>query len=116
MHSLIVHKITVITHFGLITVATGASFVYIKPLNCEDVLQDGWTDVCHRPMSLCQICRNLRIALIGLLPSASTVDMVEFAVHTLSTTKPETFMTYIILIGALLAVAVLFMAMDEKSY
>ena len=59
---------------------------------------------------------DLRIALIGLLPSASTVDMVEFAVHALSTTKPETFMTYIILIGALLAVAVLFMAMDEKSY
>ena len=53
---------------------------------------------------------------MGLLPSASTADMVEFAVHTLSTTKQETFMTYIILIGALLAVAVLFMAMDEKSY
>lgn len=33
-----------------------------------------------------------------------------------STTKREIEVTYLILIGSLLAVAVVFMAMDEKSY
>ena len=114
--SLIVHKITVFTPFGAEMVATSVDERRPGPLNSRFRALPVSIWVCHQRMALCHICRKLRISLNSLLPSASTVVMVKFAVQTLSTTKTETFMTYIILIGALLAVAVLFMAMDEKSY